>query len=564
MADKILRAAPNTRILASSRESLGIGGEVTYRVPSLGLPDVNYLPPVEALSQYEAVKLFIDRATFTVPTFTVTNENAPALAQICDRLDGIPLAIELAAAKIRVLSLDQIAKRLDDRFKLLTGGSRTALEHHQTLRATIDWSYNLLPPAEQLLFNRLSVFMGGWTLEAAESICSDASVKNEDVLDLSERLINKSIVIMEETQYETRYHMLETMRQYATEKLVETEEIRQQHASYFLILAETIEPYLERPEPVSWLDKLEMEHNNFRAALRWAREKGEAELGLRLASALCQFWIMRSYISEGGAQIADFLSLPDCIVEGTTRAKALDRAGMLARYRGDLKHAHEWIAESLSLRRVLGERHGVADSLSNLGFVVLHEGNFVEARQLYSEALSIHRELENQQGIADSLSHLALMAFYEGDYESAQTMDESTLAIWQALGDQQGIAWALQRLGNVKLHQGEHTTARDLFKESLAISNELKFKWGIAFSVEGLAFVAACTGQAARAMLIAGGTFALRQAIGIPLSSAAEADFERMLTPVRKLLGEETAEQVWAKGLNLKIEQIVAEAQMVA
>jgi non-specific serine/threonine protein kinase len=287
MADKILRAAPNTRILASSRESLGIGGEVTYRVPSLGLPDVNYLPPVEALSQYEAVKLFIDRATFTVPTFTVTNENAPALAQICDRLDGIPLAIELAAAKIRVLSLDQIAKRLDDRFKLLTGGSHTALEHHQTLRATIDWSYNLLPPAEQLLFNRLSVFMGGWTLEAAESICSDAFVKSDDVLDLSERLINKSIVMMEETQYETRYHMLETMRQYAAEKLVETDEIRQQHASYFLILAETIEPYLERPEPVSWLDKLEMEHNNFRTALRWAREKGEVELGLRLASALC-------------------------------------------------------------------------------------------------------------------------------------------------------------------------------------------------------------------------------------------------------------------------------------
>jgi predicted ATPase/class 3 adenylate cyclase len=563
MVDKILHTAPNTRILASSREALGIGGEVTYRVPSLGLPDVNHLPPVESLSQYEAVKLFIDRATNAVQTFSVTNDNAPALAQICDRLGGIPLAIELAAAKIRVLSLDQISKRLDDRFRLLTGGNRTALEHHQTLRAAIDWSYNLLPTAEQILFSRLSVFVGGWTLEAAEWVCSDAIVKSEDVLDLLEHLINKSIVIMEETQYESRYQMLETMRQYADEKLVEADARRRQHALYFLTVAETIEPFLEKPEQASWLDTLEREHNNFRAALVWAREKGEVELGLRLASALCLFWFMRSYLSEGLSQIGDFLSLSASTIDATTRAEALDRAGILARYRGDLKHAHEWIAESLSLRRELGESHGVADSLSNLGFVVLHEGDFIQARQLYSEALTIHRELENQQGIADSLSHLALMAFYEGDYESAQAMDEASLAIWRGLGDQQGITWALQRLGNVKLHQGKYKVAHDLFKESLAISSEIKFKWGIAFSVEGLASVAACTGQAVRAILLAGGACTLRQAIGVPLSSAAQADFERLLSSARKLLGEKIAEQVWVKGLSLNTEQMIAEAQEV-
>ena len=563
MADKILHTAPNTRILASSREALGIGGEVTYRVPALGLPDVNHLPPFESLSQYGAVKLFIDRATNAVPTFTVTNENAPALAQICDRLDGIPLAIELAAAKIRVLSVDQIAKRLDDRFRLLTGGSRTALEHHQTLRAAIDWSYNLLPPAEQLLFSRLSVFMGGWTLEAAESVCSDASVKSDDVLDLLEHLINKSIVIMEETQYETRYHMLETMRQYANEKLLEAEARRQQHAAYFLILAETIEPYLEKPEPASWLDKLESEHNNLRAAFRWAREKKQVEFGLQLASALYLFWLMRGYLSEGLAQMGDFLSPSERTILATTRAEALDHAGMLARYQGNLKHAHELIAESLSLRRALGERHGVADCLSNLGFVVLHEGNFAQARELYSEALSIHQELENQQGIADSLSHLALMSFYEGDYESAQAMDESSLAIWRGLGDQQGISWALHRLGNVKLHQAKYTLARHLFKESLGISNEISFKWGIAYSVEGLGSVAACTGQAERAILLAGSASTIRQGIGIPLSAVAQADFERILAPAWKMLGEEAAEEVWSKGLNLTIEQTVTEAQEV-
>lgn len=581
MADKILRTAPNMRILASSREALGIGGEVTYHVPSLGMPDIHHLPPVETLSQYEAVKLFIDRATSAVPAFTVTNDNAPALAQICDRLDGIPLAIELAAAKLRVLSLDQIAKRLDDRFRLLTGGSRTALERHQTLRAAIDWSYNLLPSAEQLLFCRLSIFAGGWTLGAAESVCSDESIsggipvgdgiRSEDILNLMEQLIHKSLVITEELQSRTRsssegslrYHMLETMRQYASEKLTEVDARRDRHAAYFLNLAETVVPFLEKPEPASWLDKLEREHNNLRATLRWAREMGQVELGLRLASALCLFWFMRGYLDEGLAQMSEFLSLSEGTVDAALRAKALDRAGMLARYQGDLKYAHELIAESLSIRRDLRDRHGVADSLSNLGFVVLHQVDYIQARQLYSEALSIHRELDNPQGIADSLSHLALMAFYEGDYETAQAMDESSLAIWRNLGDQQGIAWALHRLGEVKLGQGEYSAAGNLLNESLIISNDVGFKYGIACSTEGLASIAAGMGQAARAILLAGGTCALRQAIGAPLSAVDQARLEQMLAPARKLLGEEAAEAVWSKGLNLTIEQIVAEAQEI-
>lgn len=578
MADKILRSAPDMRILASSREALGIGGEVTYHVPSLGMPDIHHLPSVETLSQYEAVKLFIDRAVSAVPSFAVTNDNAPALAQICDRLDGIPLAIELAAAKVRVLSLDQIARRLDDRFRLLTGGSRTALERHQTLRAAIDWSYNLLPPAEQLLFSRLSVFVGGWTLEAAESVCSDEptaqgvpggnDIHSEDILDLLEQLINKSLVATEESNvYPTggplRYHMLETMREYASEKLAEADERRGQHAAYFLNLAETVVPFLEKPEPASWVDKLEREHNNLRAALRWAREKRKVELGLCLASALCQFWFMRGYLNEGLAHISEFLSLSEAPVDTARRAKALDQAGMLARYQGNLKYAHELIAESLSLRRSLGDRHGIADSLSNLGFVILHQGNYSEARQLYTEALSIHQELENQQGIADSFSHLALMACYEGDYETARSMDESSLAIWRSLGDQQGIAWALHRLGNVMLYQGEYTAARNLFNESLVISKEAKFKYGIACSVEGLASVAASLGQDGRAILLAGGASALRQAIGVPLSIVDQTRLEKMLAPARELLGKEVTEATWLEGSRLNIEQIVAEAKEV-
>ena len=581
MADRLLQAAPNVRILASSREALGIGGEVTYRVPSLGLPDVHHLPPFESLSQYEAVKLFIDRAASAVPTFAVTNDNAPALAQICDRLDGIPLAIELAAAKVRVLSVDQIAKRLDDRFRLLTGGSRTALERHQTLRAAIDWSYNLLPAEEQLLFSRLSVFAGGWTLEAAEAVCSmdpasrtahaGDDILREDILILMEQLINKSLVTTEDVPGEGRYHnegafryhMLETMREYADEKLTDADVWHRRHAAYFLSLAEIIEPFLEKPEPASWLDKLEREHNNLRAAMRWAREKDEVELGLRFASALCLFWFMRGYLSEGLARSTEFLSVSGPTVKAAIRAKALDHAGLLARYKGDLTYAQELIAESLSLRRELGERHGIADSLSNLGFVILYQGNFAQARQYYSEALGMYRELDNQQGIADSLSHLALMSFYEGDYEMAQAMDESCLAIWRALGDQQGIAWALHRLGNVKIAQAELSAARNLFRESLTISSEVGFKYGIASSIEGLVSIAAKNGQAEYAVLLAGGAFALRQAIGMPLSTPDQTLLERVLEPAREFLGEDAAQAFWLQGLNLNIEQIVAKAQEV-
>jgi predicted ATPase/class 3 adenylate cyclase len=292
MVDRLLHAAPKLRILASSREALGIAGEVSYRVPSLGLPDIKQLPSLDSLSQYEAVKLFIDRARAAQPTFNVTNDNAPAVAQICHRLDGIPLALELAAAKVRALSVDQISKRLDDRFRLLTGGSRTALERHQTLRATLDWSHNLLPEKEQVLFRRLSIFVSGWTLEAAESVCSDDLIPHEDIFELLEQLVNKSMVTAEEWQSETRYRMLETMRQYANEKLIEageSENLRDRHLEYYLNLAEIATPHLLRPEQLEWLDRLEAEHDNMRGALEWSLGYERPEHALRLATTLGTF-----------------------------------------------------------------------------------------------------------------------------------------------------------------------------------------------------------------------------------------------------------------------------------
>jgi predicted ATPase/class 3 adenylate cyclase len=398
MADRILHAAPDVRILASSREALGIGGEVTYRVPSLGLPDMLNLPSLDSLSQYEAVKLFIDRAKSAVPAFLVTNENAPAVAQICHRLDGIPLAIELAAAKTRVLGVEQIAERLDDRFRLLTGGSRTALERHQTLRAAIDWSYNLLPVAEQILFRRLSVFVGGWTLEAAESVCADESTMSTDIFDLLEQLINKSLVVMEEMQGKTRYSMLETMRQYANEKLIESEEsgtVRDKHLEYFLYLAETAEPHLTRPEQLEWLAKLDADYENIRLALEWALNKESAKPSLRLCAALGWFWWVRSYWLEGTSWLSSALKKPNQLTESenVVRAQALYHDAALANYLDDLERMKNSAEQSLGLAEKFSDKRDIAIARFFVGWIFDRQYDYERAIPLMKQSLKNFEEI---------------------------------------------------------------------------------------------------------------------------------------------------------------------------
>jgi len=398
MVDRLLHAAPKLRILASSREALGIAGEVSYRVPSLELPDIKQLPSLDSLSQYEAVKLFIDRAQAAQPTFKVTNENAPAVAQICHRLDGIPLALELAAAKVRALSVEQISKRLDDRFRLLTGGSRTALERHQTLRATLDWSYNLLPEKEQILFRRLSIFVDGGTLEAAESVCSDDLIVREDVFDLLEQLVNKSLVIAEEWQSETRYRMLETMRQYANEKLVEAGEsknLRDLHLDYYLELAETAEPHLIRPEQLEWLDRLESEHENMRAALEWSLGYERPDYALRLTAALGTFWDMHCYWMEGARWLERALAKPMenlTYSEKTARAWALIRAATLADELDDIQKLKASVETGLALFEECIDHRGIAISKHYMGGLWIRLGQFERAQFMFQESLAqFHR-----------------------------------------------------------------------------------------------------------------------------------------------------------------------------
>ncbi len=542
MADRILHAAPDICILASSREALGIGGEVSYRVPSLGLPDIQHLPSVESLSQYEAVRLFIDRATSALPSFTVTNENAPALAQVCFRLDGIPLALELAAAKIRVLSLEQIAKRLDDRFKLLTGGSRTALERHQTLRAAIDWSYNLLPSAEQILFRRLSVFSGGWTLEAAEWVCKGDSVQSEDILNLLEKLINKSLVIKEETENESRYHMLETIRQYAHEKLVmasEKQDMCNRHLKYFLKLSEQIEAELVGPQQVEWLARTNKERSNLRAALEHAI-RSDVEAGLFISGRLEHFW--RNFdLREGARWLAEFLQKPEPKGHPHARAKALYTQGRFLFNFEQYNEAQAVTEESLALFRMVGDQYGEVDSLVSLGYIVMvgaladpakgsevlkqaltlarslgdigrqawalnvlgwDHRDYKRAFAYWEEAIMLYRQVGHWGRLADNLSELGFFLLMDGQVDAAQKfLDESNL-LFQELNMKEASNFLLSAYGQIALRRGDYELARTYFQEDVRINNKLGHRISYLWAVSRLGFAELRAGNIAEARQI--------------------------------------------------------------
>jgi len=499
LAETLLRECPNLRILASSREGLGIGGEMTYRVPSLSLPDPQRLPPVERVTQYEAVRLFIERAVFSQPTFVVTSQNAPAVAQICYRLDGIPLAIELAAARVKAMPVEQIAARLDDRFRLLTGGSRTALPRQQTLRALIDWSYNLLSEKEQALLRRLSVFMGGWTLEAAEVICSGDGIEMWAVLDLLSRLVDKSLVGFEEQDGQARYRLLETVRQYGLDKLMEAgegEAVRKRHLEFFLTLAEETEPKLYGKHQVQWLNCLEAEHDNLRSALEWCLGEPEGiEAGLRLVGALWRFWYVRGYFSEGARAMEEALALAEELPVSRERAKALAGAGRLAYVLGQYELARARYEESLAAWRSLRDREGIAAALGNLGWLAQAQGEYRKARLRFEESLTIYREIRLQGGIAWALHTLGLVAEAQGEHEEARSRYEESLALYRRIGHKGGIAWALNSLGHVTFRQGEYESARPLLEESLSLYMESGHKVGIARSLNNLGLVAVAQGD---------------------------------------------------------------------
>jgi predicted ATPase/class 3 adenylate cyclase len=569
LANTLLRSCANLKILATSREPLNVAGEHPRRVPSLLPPDPDHLPTEEKdlpaiLAKNDAVRLFVERASTQRMDFRLQAQNARAIAQVCHRLDGIPLAIELAAARVRALTAEQIASRLDDRFKLLTGGSRSALPRQQTLQAMLDWSYELLKEQERTLLHRLSVFAGGWTLEAAEAVCSGEGIEDWEVLDLLTSLVDKSLVVFEELEGEAggRYRLLETLRHYAKERLRETgeePELQGQHLKFFLALAEEAEPHLTDAEQSVWLDRLETEHENLRSALEacYAIGKAGAESGLRLCGALARFWWVRGYLSEGRVWTAEALSQASTEERTQWRAKALNGAGLLAYSQGDFPSARSLYEQSLSIRQEIGDRWGIASSLNNLGGVAQHQGDYASAQAFYEESLAMKREIGDQWGIAASLNNLGLVAYSQGDYALAQAFHEQSLAIFREVGDRGRIALALGNLGDVAGNLGDYHAARTFHEQSLAIRREIGDRRGIAYALEGFAALASAQEQPERAARLWGAEEALREEMGAPLSPSEREEYDRKIAEARAALGEDAFSAAWMEGRAMTQEQAI-------
>jgi predicted ATPase len=493
-AETLVHRCPGVRVLATSRERLGVAGEAPWRVPSLTVPRPGEHPSSEELVRFEAVQLFVDRARLVAPGFAPTGGNAAALAQVCARLDGIPLALELAAARVRVLTVEQIAARLDDRFRLLTGGSRTALRRQQTLQALIDWSHDLLAETERALLRRLSVFAGGFTLEAAEAVCAGtrhrpSAVDRLAVLDLLTGLIDKSLVVVEgQRAGEQRYRLPETLRQYAEEKLRQADEaveLRGRHRDQYLSLAEHAEPELYAPEQRRWLDQLEREHDNLRAALGWSLGAAEVELGLRLASAL-----LDDPVTVGIPRLlARVPAVADDPASRATRARALAWAGWLGGFQaaGTVVSLCE---DAVSLARTLPDGPVLAFALVNLAFWRVRQEQYVEARVLLAESIALARRFSDHATLAAAPSMAAGLALRAGDLAEARSMYEEYLAECRRAGDVTGTARALEGLGNTALTAGDAERAGELYREALSLYRAVGERTGIALAIRGLGIVA--------------------------------------------------------------------------
>ncbi|HLK61174.1 MAG TPA: tetratricopeptide repeat protein [Chthonomonadaceae bacterium] len=518
LSTRLLRACPHLRLLATSRSALNVAGKSDHRVPPLSLPPSGKTGTLPELEECEAVRLFVDRAMLTQPTFALTEGNASSVAAICLRLDGLPLALELAAARVRAMSVEQLAARLGDRFKLLTGGSKSVLAHQQTLRAMMDWSYALLGEPEKRLLGRLSVFSGGWTLEMAERVCAGEGIEGWEVLDLLFSLVDKSLVVYEEQGESARYHLLETVREYAGEKLREAGEqagVQQRHRDGFLVLAEEIRPKLTGPEQGHWLSVLEGEHDNLRAALTFCQAEAEGgEAGLRLGAALQRFWQVRGYLSEGRERLMALLSLPGAMEKTLGHAVVFSGVGALAMGQGDYAFARAMHEQSLEIRRELTDTTGIANSLNNLGALAWMQGDYTSARPLFEESLAIRRELGDKSGIAASLNNLGLLACNQADYASARPLFEESLMICRELGDKSGIAASLNNLGLLACNQADYASARALNEESLAICRELGDKTGIGNSLHELGIVAWMQGDYTSARPLFEESLAIRRELG--------------------------------------------------
>jgi predicted ATPase len=602
---ELLAEAPGLKVLATSRTSLRLYGEKEYAVPPLSVPDVKHLPDLKTLSQYEAVRLFIERAKSAKADFEVTDASAPAVAEICVRLDGLPLAIELAAARIKMLPPQAMLQRLSSRLKLLTGGARDLPERQRTLRGAIEWSHALLDEGEQVLFGRLAVFSGGRTLEAIEAICDAEGDLPVDAFEGISSLVDKSLLRQEEgPNGEPRFVMLETVHEFAREKLgqsAETQEIKRVYAEYFLTLAEEAYPELKGPDQLEWIERLEAEHDNMRAALSWALERNEAEVALKLGGALWWFWSVRDYYSEGRRWLEEALAI-EGRVSPEVRAMALAGVGSLALDQGDLDRAKEacqeglellaneakeaseaklnllvwlgWVAwrreehgqakqlfeEGLALSREIRDIWWIATSLSNLAVVSYSQGDYERATELYEESMDFLREQGNKHSLAINLNNLAMVMYSQGDLGRAAQLTEEAVALLRELGSRGDVALGLYNLGWIALLQDDLGKAADLYRESLSLSWEIGLNPLVQGALEGFACLAGAKGEAERAARLWEAAQTLHKTKGILRDTDFLAEADTRISAVRLGMGEEAWEEAWRKGRVMTLDGAVSYA----
>ena len=634
--EQVLGAAPlvadmlvqcrHLKLLVTSRTPLHVRGEQEFPVPPLGLPDpTTPLPPAQRLATYDAIALFVQRARAAKPEFTLTDDNASAVAEICQRLDGLPLAIELAAARIKLLPPQAINAQLHGRrLALLTGGGNDVPIRQQTLRGAIGWSYDLLSSDEQATFERLAIFAGGCTLGAAQALFADhtrVGLENHetaapDVLERLAGLVDKSLVQPAgSASGEPRFVMLETIREFALERLEATGDaatLRRQHLTYFVALAEEAEPKLFGAEQVVWFDRLAREHDNIRAALRWAVEGREVELGLRLGGALWWFSLLNPYLGEQRDRLATLLGIAEDWEQQPSghlvshrptplvRARALIAVGGLGWASGDLAAARTFLAEALTISQELGASWGICAALTALGHVARGEQDYSTAQRLYEQALSsareavdrpmmmfdlynlgilrhiqgddagarpflveslaIGREVGDRWTVAASLANLGHVARSQGDFATARSRYDESLAVFRQVGDRTSIAYALAHLGMLSLDEHDPDAARLLLEESLALRRDVSNKRFLAGTLEGLAGVASVQGQATRALRLAGAAAALRAATGRPPTATEQARLERWLAPAWTELGDTAGSSVWQEGGTMALEEAIRDA----
>jgi len=562
LVTELLAAAPQLTVLVTSRMALRCSGEHEYPVAPLAVPDPS--APAERLAGYEAVRLFVERARAVTPGFEATGAAVQAVAEICRRLDGLPLAIELAAARVRLLPPQALLARLGQRLALLTTGPRDLPARQQTLRATLEWSHALLAAGEQALFARLAVFAGGCTLEAAEAVCNADGDLPVDVLDGVESLVGKSLLRQQAgADGEPRVGMLQTVHEYAGEQLAASgtaAALRRGHARYFLGLAEQAEPHLGGGQQATWLTRLQAEHDNLRAALAWSLA-GEPEVGLRLAGALWRFWEICGYFTEGRGWLEQALAAGGAAP--ALRAKALTGAGTMAFCQGDYQRATALHGQALLLFRRLGDARGVAFALNNLGAQAFLQGDLRRAARRYAKALALARQAGDQRLAGYALNNQGELARLAGEYGRAVSLVEQSALLFEGVGDQWGSAVARCGLGEAAQCQGDHDRAAREFQAALRVFCILGDRWWAAECLRGLALVAATRRQPARAARLFGAAAALLEAVGAPPYLPEQARYDQGMAAVRAQTGPRAFAAAWDQGQALPLEEAVAEATKV-